>query len=453
MYGAQDRTTGVRITLSSTAIDVTRVQAPSSILRWYVLILTCLIYAINIADRYVVSTVLEQIRLELHLNDAGVAILIGWPLALFYGTFGLVISWFADRANRRNILAVSLVVWSAFTALCGMTRTYWQFLFARIGVGIGEAGGTPPSTAIVSDYFPADRRPMAMAVLALGAPIGAYLGYNIAGAVAHAYGWRMAFIALAVPGLIMGAIVYLTVREPARGRLDAIVDEVKPSLLESMRFMWRQKAAFHVVVGGGLCAFWGWGLMAWTPAFLQRAYDLDVGQAGAVTGNIHLVGGSVATVATAWILSRRSMADPRRCVLLLAAGIALATIPSIIAYWTHSLFVCKLMFWMFIPAIYFYIGPCFGLLNNLAPCHMRNMLIAISLLVANVLNWIVAPNIIGFLSDWFARPHASDAASLRLGMIVLAPSGFWAAYHLYLAARTIVADQKRAIGYTKSWAP
>jgi MFS family permease len=439
--------------LSSTAIDVPRADAPSSILRWYVLILTCLIYAINIADRYVVSTVLEQIRLDLHLTDKGVAFLTGAPLALFYVTFGIPISWLADRANRRNILAVSLIIWSGFTMLCGLSRSYWEFLLGRIGVGVGEAGGTPPSTAIVSDYFPADRRPMAMTVLALGAPIGAYLGANFAGAVAHAYTWRAAFIALGMPGLVVGAIVYLTVREPARGRLDAIVDEIKPSLWESLRFLWRQKAAFHVVIGGGLCALWGWGLIYWTPVFLQRAYNLDVGQAGAITGDIHLWGGSLATIGTAWLLSRRSMADPRRCVWLLAAGIGLATIPSMIAYWTHSLSICKLMFCFFIPAIYFYIGPCFGLLNNLAPCHMRNMFIAISLLVANILNLIVAPWVVGALSDWFAGAHATDAASLRAALLVLAPTGFWAAYHLYLASRTIIEDQKRAIGYTKSWAP
>jgi len=452
MYGAHHPTARVS-TLSSTAVAVLRAQAPSSILRWYVLILTCLIYGINIADRYVVSTVLEPIRLELRLSDAGAAFLTGGPLAFFYVTFGIWVSWLADRSNRRNILAISLIVWSGFTALCGLSRSYWQFLFGRIGVGVGEAGGTPPSTAIVSDYFPADRRPMAMTVLALGAPIGAYLGYNIAGAIAHAYSWRAAFLALGVPGLVVGVVVYLTVREPKRGRLDAIVDEIKPTFLESLRFLWHQKAAFHVVIGGGLCALWGWGLIYWTPTFLQRAYDLDVGQAGAVTGNIHLVGGSLATVGTAWLLSRRFMAEPHRVVWLLAGGIGLATIPSMIAYWTHSLLVCKLMFWMFIPAIYFYIGPCFGLLNNLAPCRMRNMFIAISLLVANILNLFVAPFVVGRLSDWFAGGHATDAASLRAALLVLAPTGFWAAYHLYLASRTIVADQKRAIGYTKSWAP
>jgi MFS family permease len=441
--------------LSTTAIDIPRTQAPSSFERWYVLILMCLIYAINIADRYVVSTVLEPIRLELKLNDAGVAFLTGIPLALFYVAFGIPISWLADRSNRRNILAASLVIWSAFTALCGLSGNYWQFLLGRIGVGVGEAGGTPPSTAIVSDCFPADRRPMAMTVLALGAPIGAWLGADMAGAVAHAYHWRAAFLALGIPGLIVGVLVYLTVREPPRGRLDVLTDanEIRPSIAESLRFLWRQRAAFHVVMGGGVCALWGWGLIYWTPTFLQRAYNLDVGQAGAVTGDIHLWGGSLATIATAWLLSRPMMADPRRVVWLLCGGVALTTIPSMVAYWTHSLWLCKAMFCIFIPAIYFYIGPCFGLLNNLAPCHMRNMFIAISLLVANILNLIVAPWVVGFLSDWFAHGHATDASSLRSALLVLAPTGFWAAYHLYMASKTIDADQKRAIGYTKAWSP
>lgn len=437
----------------TTAIHMARDRAPSSVERWYVLMLMMLIYAINIADRYVVSTVLEPIRLELQLSDLGVAFLTGVPLALFYVTCGIPMSWLADRSNRRNILALSLIVWSGFTALCGMSQSYLQFLLGRIGVGVGEAGGTPPSTAIVSDCFPPDRRPMAMTILALGAPIGAWIAAYMAGGVAGAYGWRYAFYALGLPGLVIGVVVFLTIREPIRGRLDSLVEDMQPSILTSLRFLWRQKAAFHVVMGGGLCAFWGWGLMAFTPTFLMRTYSLDVAQAGAVTGNIHLIGGSLATVATAWYLSRPSMADPRRVVWLLAAGITLATIPSILAYWTHSLFFAKLMFWIFIPSIYFYIGPCFGLLNNLAPCHMRSMFIAVSLLVANLLNF-GAPQLVGALSDWFGHHLvSSDAASLRLAQLMLAPTGFWAAYHLYAASRTILADQKRALSYTKAWAP
>ncbi len=175
LYGAEDRTTG-RIYVSSTTVDLADTRTPTSLLRWYVLILTCFIYAINIADRYVVSTVLEQIRLDLHLTDSGVAILTGWPLAIFYGTFGIALSWLADRVNRRNILAVSLLSGPPSRRSAAARGAIWSSCSARVGVGIGEAGGTPPSTAIVSDYFPAERRPMAMTVLALGAPIGALLG-------------------------------------------------------------------------------------------------------------------------------------------------------------------------------------------------------------------------------------------------------------------------------------
>jgi MFS family permease len=242
-------------------------------------------------------------------------------------------SWLADRSNRRNILAVSLIIWSGFTALCGLSRNYWEFLGGRIGVGVGEAGGTPPSNSIIADYFTADKRPMALGAFALGAPIGAWLGANMAGAVAHAYGWRAAFLALGIPGVVM-------------------------------------------------------------------------------------------------------------------AGVGLTTIPSFIAYWTTSLTVTKAMFWIFIPAIYFYIGPCMGLMQNLAPPRMRAMFTAWSLVVGNVFNLIVAPQAVGVMSDWFARGRGADAASLRLALLMLAPTGFWAVYHFWMAGKTIVADQERATGYT-----
>jgi MFS family permease len=425
---------------------MTAAQAPSSLERWYVLAMMCVIYAINIADRYVVSTVLEPIRLELHLTDGGVAFLTGIPLALFYVTFGLPISWLADRSNRRNILAAALVIWSGFTVLCGLSRTYWQFLLGRIGVGVGEAGGLPPSSAILSDCFPPDRRPMAFTVLALGAPIGAWLGADMAGAVAHAHGWRAAFLVLGAPGLIAGIVVYLTIREPVRGRLDAVSDAHPPSMLDSLGFLWSQRSAFNVLMTTGVCSLWGWGLIWWTPTFLIRTYGLNVGEAGAVTGPIHLLGGTLATLGTAWLLSRPSMTDPRRVLWVLVAGVGLTTVPSFLAFYTHSLWFAKCMFWVFIPAIYFYIGPCMGLLQNLAPQNMRSMFIAWSLLVGNIFNLIVAPQLIGSLSDWFAGGHGADADSLRLALLLLAPTGFWAAWHAYRATKTVIADQKRATG-------
>jgi len=414
--------------------------------RWYVLIIMMMVYAINIADRYVMSTVLEPIRLELKLTDGGIAFLTGVSLALFYVTLGIPLSWVADRYNRRNLLAASLVAWSAMTALCGLSRGYYQLLLARIGVGVGEAGGTPACNSIVADYFPASRRPMAMTVFALGAPIGAWLGADMAGAVANAYGWRAAFLALGVPGVIVGALVYFTIREPVRGRLDAHQGETTPTLADTLRFLWKQKAAFHIVMGGGVSAFWGWGLMWFTPTFLQRSFDLSVGAAGAVVGPIHLIAGIAASLFTAWLLARPSFVDPRRIVWLLAGVTAAATIPSFIVYYTHSLSTATIMLWIFIPAIYFYIGPAMALIQNLAPCKMRAMFIAMSLLSANVLNLIVAPQGVGWLSDYFAGPGGPTAESLRMALLFLAPTGFWAAWHYWMAGRTIVEDQKRAVG-------
>ena len=415
--------------------------------RWYVLIIMMLAYTINIADRYVMSTVLEPIRLELKLTDSGVAFLTGVSLALFYVTMGIPLSWIADRYNRRNLLAISITVWSAMTAMCGLAAGYTQLLLARIGVGIGEAGGTPSCNSIVADYFPADRRAMAMTVFALGAPLGAWLGADMAGAVAAQYGWRSAFFVLGVPGVILAAVIMLTVKEPARGQLDAASAQPAPPIMETLRFLWSQKAAVHGMMGGGLSALWGWGLMWFTPTFIQRTYHLDVGEAGGVVGPIHLVMGIGASLLTAWVVSKPAYADPRKIVRLLAVVTGLATIPSIIAYYTHSLQVATLMWWIFIPAIYFYIGPAFALCQNLAPPRMRAMFIAVSLLIANVFNLIIAPQGVGLLSDYFAGPGGADAASLRLALLVLAPTGFWAAWHYWRAEKYIVEDQKRAVGY------
>jgi MFS family permease len=418
-------------------------QSASLMERWYVLIMMCLVYTLSIADRYVVSTVLDPIRVELHLTDRGVAILTGFAFGLFYVVLGFPLSWLIDRKNRRNIVAACLVLWSVMTAVCGLARTSWQFFFARVGVTIGEAGGTPGANSLLSDYFPANRRAMALTVFALGAPIGAWLGYNVAGAIADHYGWRAVFFALGIPGVLAGIAVWLTVREPKRGCLDA-GDQDTPTIPETLRFLWQQRSAVHVMVGTAVCALWGWGLMFWTPTFLQRTYHMSVGEAGVVTQNMHLWGGGIATVVTGFLMAGRGMSDARRIVWLLAGGIGIATLASGVVYYTRDLALAKAMLWIFIPAIYFYIGPGFGLLNNLAQCRMRAMFCAMVLFLANLGNLVIAPPLIGALSDWFAPNHVTNADSLRLAMLCLVPTGLWATAHLLLAARDILKDQERA---------
>src|ERR1700722_904041 len=188
--------------------------------RWYVLIVLTLVYALSIADRYVMSTLIEPIKADLHLSDTAIGFLTGVALALFYVTAGLPLAAFADRTNRRTMIACALGVWSVMTACCGAAQSFSQLLLARIGVGIGEAGGTPPSTSLVSDYFPWRRRAFALSVYSVGASLGSMLGSR-AGYASDAWGWRAAFFLLGIPGIVLAVVLMATVREPKRGQLDA----------------------------------------------------------------------------------------------------------------------------------------------------------------------------------------------------------------------------------------
>ena len=432
---------------TSTAASSSEPPVPDSAwVRWYVLLVMVGVYALSIADRYVISTLLEPIRLELQLTDSGIAFLTGVSLALFYVLFGFPLSWLIDRYSRRNIIAASVVVWSAMTTCCGLAQNYWQLLISRIGVGVGEAGGTPGASSILSDYFPAAQRPMALTVFALGASIGAWVGADVAGQIADAYGWRSVFLILGIPGVIFGLLIFFTVREPKRGQLDLNTTENAPDFMTTMRYLWQQRSAVHVMLGSALTALWGWGLIWWTPAFLMRNFDLTAGEAGALTGPMHLVGGSIATVFTAWLVARPSMADPRRVVWLMGAVIGVASVVSYFIYTSESLDTIELLFWIFIPSIYFYIGPCFGLLNNLAEPRMRAIFCASTLFVANVGNLIIAPQLVGWLSDSYIADGMNNAQSLRAAMLWLVPTGLWATFHYFWSARQIVNDQVRATG-------
>ena len=415
--------------------------------RWYVLVVLTAVYALNIADRFSISTLIEPIRRELQLSDSGIAFLSGVVLAPFYVSLGIPLAAFADRANRRNILALALALWSAMTALCGVTHSYWQLFLTRIGVGTGEAGGTPPSISILADNFPPARRPMAMTVFALGACLGAWLGSSVAGDAAERGGWRAAFLVLGIPGLVLALIVWLTVREPRRGQLDtARSGSERSTLIATLRYIARQRSAVHLLIGGSIATFWSWGLVWWTPTFLQRSHHLTVGEAGELLGPMHLIAGTLGTVLAWALMGRRVAADPRYVTRLLAWVALATTVPSIFAYWVHSERAAAAALWMFIPGVYFYIGPILGLLQNVVPAHMRATTCAVLLFAANITNLVLAPQLIGWLSDWFGAYFGAGNESLRWALLLLAPTGFWAAWHLWTSGNTIRTDEARASG-------
>lgn len=404
-------------------------------------------YALNIADRFSISTLIEPIRIELGLSDSGVAFLTGVALALFYVTIGIPVATLADRGNRKAILAISMGIWSAMTALCGLAQNYWQLLLARIGVGAGEAGGTPPSTSILADKFPPAQRPMALTVFALGACLGSWLGSSIAGTVADQYGWRAAFLALGIPGVIFALVVWLTVREPQRGQLDAVAASRKSEgLATTLRYIRARRSVFHLIAAVSLATFWSWGLMWWTPTFLIRSHGMSVREAGMLLGPMHLIAGTICTVLAGYLMSRPAAADPRYCARLLAIVTALTTIPSIFVFWVDSREAVTLLLWIFVPSIYFYLGPTIGLLQNVVPGGMRAQTIAVSLFTANIGNLVLAPQIVGSLSDLFAVYFGAGVESLRWALLLIAPSGFWAAWHYRACIQSIREDQLLASG-------
>ena len=401
------------------------------------------VYALNIADRFSISTLLEPIRQELKLSDGGIGALTGPVLGFFYVTVGLPIAALADRANRRNILAWALAAWSLMTMACGLARNALQLVLARVGVGIGEAGGTPPSTSLLADKFLPAQRPLALTVFALGACLGAWLGTWVAGAAAARGGWRAAFLVLGAPGLVLALIVWLTVREPARGALDTHARTQPESFAATLRFIRGQRSALHILIGASVATLWSWGLMWWTPAFLERTYHLGVGEGGELLGPMHLIAGTASTLFAAWLVARPVAADPRYVMRLLAIVVALSTVPSFLAYACGSRGAATVALWLFVPGVYFFIGPILGVLQNVVPANMRATACALLLLLANVGNLVIAPQLIGFLSDWFRGSFGAGGESLRWALLLLAPTGFWAAWHLWTAGRTIRADVAR----------
>jgi hypothetical protein len=205
----------------------------------------------------------------------------------------------------------------------------------------------------------------------------------------------------------------------------------------TLRFLWRQRAAKHLILAGAIATLWSWGLMWWTPTFLQRTHQMTLAQAGELLGPMNLIGGTAGTLLAAWLTRGLRAADPKYTLRVFAALTTLATFISIAVYWVSSTQLATWLLWLFVPAVYFYIGPILGLLQNVVPAHMRATACAVLLFLANVANLIIAPQLIGGLSDVFARAFGAGQESLRWALLLLAPTGFWAAWHFWACGRSI----------------
>jgi predicted MFS family arabinose efflux permease len=410
---------------------------------WYALGILALVYAVNIADRFVVSALIEPIKQELQLSDTAIGFLTGTALALFYTGMGIPLGLIADRVDRRKLIALSVGLWSLMTAVSGMAANFTQLLLARIGVGIGEAGGTPASQSLLSDVFPRSHRVLANTVFTLGAAAGSMLGSVAGGNIADAFGWRAAFLALGVPGIGLALIVRFTMREPPRGAEPSASSGTGTPLRETLRFIRSQHSLMHTLAGATIVTYWGWGLLWWTPAFFSRSHHLSTGQAGTLVGTVSGIAGAAGIIGGGLLIHFLSRRDPRWQVWVVGAATLFGTLASAAVYATDSLPVATLALWIFVPVAYLNLGPILSLTQSLVRPRMRGLTCALLLFGANVANLALAPQFIGILSDQLAQRFGAGSESLRWALLLNSLTGVWAAYHFWAAGRCIRTDLQR----------
>lgn len=392
--------------------------------RGLTLTLLTLTYFFSFMDRQILAILLEPIKRDLVLTDTQLGLLSGLVFALFYATLGVPIARLADRTNRRNIIAASLAIWSAMTALCGVAQNFTQLLLFRIGVGVGEAGSGPPSQSIIADLYPPEKRASAMAIYSLGVLLGGGLGIMIGGNVAHAYGWRAAMMVVGIPGVVLALIVRFVMVEPRRGLSDVArvaeeTDEPLPGMWHGFLQMLHNGAAVYLVCGIMLTSLVGYALTGWGPSYMQRSLGmsmLDVANyialPAALTSAVSaLVGGAIADRMAKrhglhtqpWVIAvMKTIAFPFAVGFYFIDSVPLA----LTSYFVASLFAGA------------YIGPTYALIQHLAPLRLRAMWAALALLFTNLVGLGLGPLAVGRISDMLAPTYGTE--SLRYAMFAVA---------------------------------
>jgi MFS family permease len=419
--------------------------------RWYVVWLLFAVYVLNFVDRQILTILVEPIRKEFNFSDTQMGLLGGFAFAVVYSVLGVPIARIADRASRVNIISLALFAWSFFTVLTGRATSFAQLFAARVCVGIGEAGCTPPAYSIIGDYFEKARRTTAIAIYSMGIYGGVFVGFLVGSQVAEHYGWRAAFYVVGLPGIFLALIVKLTLREPPRGWADRAVTAVTPPPMKQVLSRLLTKATFwHLAFATALHSFVGYGVNGFHPSFLIRSHGLSVAEAGTVLAIVSATSGIGGTWLGGWLADKLSESRGNVRWQLWTPGIAtLLNVPAaILAYTLGSTeLVIATMFVSLVFGV-MYLGPSFATMQRLVDVRERALGSAVLLLVVNLIGLGLGPTLVGVVSDIFynnflqegvAEPLAK-ADGLRWSLIVMVCINVWSFVHYMLAAKTLVRD-------------
>ena len=414
--------------------------------RRYAMVLLAIVYMFNFIDRQILAILLPAIRDEFQVGDTILGLLAGTAFALFYITLGVPIAQIADRVNRRNLIALAVAVWSGMTALSGFAGNIWHLTLARIGVGIGEAGCSPPAHSIISDLYPPERRSAAMGFYTIGISTGIMVAYMAGGWVVQNIGWREAFFIVGIPGILLAAIVRYTMVEPRRGAVENLQETgEKPTLGDVLGFLSARRSFWHMGIAAGLTAFVGYSVITFMPSFLDRSFDMGRAEVGFWLGII--IGPAVGAgfFGGGYVADRLAVGGRRRSFNFLALTMLLTMVFYFVMYLGQSAAFCLAVFVLPSLVSNAYLPTVFAQVQGLVPLRMRAVASALTLLIINAIGLALGPFLTGALSD-VLEPTLGDESIRYSLLIVCALVLPWAAWHYVLAGRTIDSDLARSEG-------
>jgi MFS family permease len=417
--------------------------------RSYVLVVLVIVYTFNFLDRQIVGILAVPIKTELHLSDSQLGLMGGLAFALFYTFLGIPIARLADRVSRTGIMTAALALWSLMTAVCGVTHSFAQLFMARLGVGVGEAGGVAPAYSLICDYFPPRERARALSVYSFGIPLGSAAGIALGGFITSVMSWRMAFLIVGLAGLLLTPCLLLTVREPARGALDHTGERAAahpqvnagPHQSDVIALLARKGSFWGLSLGAASASMMGYGLFFWMPSFAVRSFHLTLLQASMIYGALVLVGGLFG-IWFGGVLADKYGEKRRTFYALIPAAAFVTTVPFYVAgVLSSTLWVSFLVLLVPTALGLVWLGPVLAAVQHLVPANMRATASALFLFINNLIGIGLGTTLIGVVSDLMRARFGSE--SLRYA--ILAGTGFYliAAVLLFLASRRLDEDWER----------
>ena len=408
----------------------------------YVLGVLVVVYVFNFIDRQILAILAPAIKDELLLSDTQIGALSGVAFGIFYATLGIPIARLADRYSRVNIISICLSIWSLMTAFSGLATNFVQLLIARIGVGIGEAGGSPPSHSLLADYFAPGKRATALGIYALGVPIGILFGNLAGGWIGEIFGWRQAFFLVGLPGIVLAIILKLTVKEPPRG-----YSEEKPADTTTVPFrtvvktMRGFKSFKYIALGAGTQAFVGYGAIAWMPSFLVRAHDLSIGEVGTALGLIIGFFGGIGTLLSGVIGDKLGAKSVKYYMLVPAYGFLIAVPVGAAVFLVDDLYLVLAIYTIPAFLVNLYTGPTFAMTQSLAPLAMRAAASALLLFIINIIGLVFGPTTVGIISDLLqSSMQMNDVESLQMALLACNFVYLLSFYYYFQASRHLETD-------------